>query len=72
MITFFVMSQRKVLSLSVGIPNLATWQYLTLLDKGFTFSKYPIGINVLAHILAMAIMPPIRVAISISMIGEDV
>ena len=44
-ITFFNIPQRKFLSLLVGISNLATWKSLTLPDKGFTVSKYPIDIT---------------------------
>ena len=72
MIAFFDMLRKKVLSLSFGIYNVATWQSLTLPEKGFSVSNYPIGINILARILVMAIMPPIRVTISISTRGEDV
>ena len=72
MITFFNMQRIIVWSLLVVISNIATWNSLTLPDKGFTVPKYPIGINILARISVTDIMPPIRVAISISMRGEDV
>ena len=69
-ITFFDMPGRKVWNLLVGIYNTATWKSMKLLEKDFTISKYPISINILAHIVVTDIMPPIRVAISASMRGE--